>query len=273
MEAVSRTAQWTAAARALESERPDRIFDDPWARTVAGDVGFDLLERYQGAAVAPFIAVRTKYIDDAVMRAVAESGARQVVLVAAGMDTRAGRLPWPDDVVLFELDRPALIEAKDEILPETVYRPRCARHAVPVDLAGEWAQPLRDAGLDVTRPVTWVVEGLFFFLDQAEAHALLRGMAGLSAPGSVLIGDFVSRASLVNPFASAFLHALREDGNPWRFGTDKPAETLSEAGWRPSEITQPGEETASFGRWELPVPPADRPHVPRSFLFTATLDR
>src|ERR1041384_4238227 len=134
MEAVSHTAQWTAAARALESERPDRIFTDPFARTVAGDVGFSLLERYSGAGTAQYVVVHTKYMDDAIVRTMSDRDIRQVVLVAAGMDARAARLPWPTGETLYELDRPALIDAKSQTL--TAYKPTCDRRTVGVDLDG-----------------------------------------------------------------------------------------------------------------------------------------
>ena len=60
MDDISYTAQWTAAARAREAERADGLFTDPYARALAEPRGFELLERYQGAAVSDFIAVRTR---------------------------------------------------------------------------------------------------------------------------------------------------------------------------------------------------------------------
>lgn len=67
MEDVSYTAQWTAAARCLETERDDgRLFEDPYARDLAEPRGFELLQRYQGTGVAEYIAIRTRYMDDAV---------------------------------------------------------------------------------------------------------------------------------------------------------------------------------------------------------------
>src|SRR4051794_27129394 len=108
MEAVSYTAQWTAAARALETERTDRLFEDPFARRLAGEVGFTLLDRYAGAGTVPFLAVRTKYLDGVAVQTAQRTSGCQVVLVAAGMDARAWRLDWPKGTVLYELDRPAL---------------------------------------------------------------------------------------------------------------------------------------------------------------------
>ncbi|GLZ31235.1 S-adenosyl-L-methionine-dependent methyltransferase [Lentzea sp. NBRC 105346] len=261
MEAVSQTARWTAAARALESEREDALFTDEHARKLAGDTGFELLKRYAGAGTAPFIAIRTRYMDDAIMRAA--STVRQVVFVAAGMDTRVLRLPWPDDLVIYELDRPALLDAKAELLRGARSKP------VPVDLAEEWTGALCDAGFRKDLPTLWVAEGLLFFLTEECVRALLRDLAALSAPGSVLVSDMTSAASLKNPFARSFLRALSEDGAPWRFGTDDPEGLLLSCGWQVEDLREPGQEGANFGRWDYPVVPREVPDVPRSFLFTA----
>ncbi|MDF9817141.1 SAM-dependent methyltransferase [Streptomyces sp. SPB162] len=269
MEAVSCTAQWTAAARALESERDDRLFDDPFARTLAGDTGFALLKRYTGAGTVPFLALRTKYLDDQALAAVEHSGARQVVFVAAGMDTRAWRLPWPQDTVIYELDRPALLEAKNAQLVDVPLVAGRRRHAVAVDLAGDWAESLTEAGFRPAEPTVWVMEGLLFFLPEAAVRQVLATLLRLSAPGSVLAGDMASRASLTNPMARGFLTALREDGAAWQFGHDEPEEFLRSCGWHTTKTLQPGEEGASYGRWPYPVIARKIRDIPRSFFFTA----
>lgn len=271
MEAVSRTAQWTAAARALETEREDRLFADPYARTVADTIGFELLDRYAGAGTVPFLAIRTTYLDRAIVRAVEDHGIRQVVFLAAGMDTRFYRLPWPDGVTVYELDRPALLEVKADMLAGEPAPAGRTRVTVPVDLTEDWTGPLREAGWNPDEPVLWVVEGLLFFLPEQAVRHLIGTLAGQSAPGSVLLGDVISRAALENPLSRAFLNCLEEDGNPWLFGTETPETLLAECGWAVREVRQPGEDGADFGRWPYPVPARAVPRVPRSFLFTCDL--
>ncbi|MFG2623183.1 class I SAM-dependent methyltransferase [Streptomyces sp. NPDC048507] len=271
MEAVSRTAQWTAAARALETDREDRLFADPYARTVADTIGFDLLDRYAGAGTVPFLAIRTTYLDRAIVRAVEDHGIRQVVFLAAGMDTRFFRLPWPDGVTVYELDRPALLEVKADMLAGEPAPAGRTRVTVPVDLTEDWTGPLRAAGWNPAEPVLWVVEGLLFFLPEQAVRHLISTLAGQSAPGSVLLGDVISKAALQNPLSRAFLNCLEEDGNPWLFGTETPEELLAECGWDVREVRQPGESGADFGRWPYPVPARAVPRVPRSFLFTCDL--
>ncbi|MDQ3402884.1 MAG: SAM-dependent methyltransferase [Actinomycetota bacterium] len=272
MEAVSYTAQWTAAARALESERTDSVFVDPHARMLAGDKGFSLLERYAGAGTVPFLAIRTKYLDDAILATIAERGISQVVFIATGMDTRCLRLPWPDGVTLYELDRPALLEKKAELLPLEATNLAVRRHVVPVDLTGDWTGALLDAGFDRDLPTLWMAEGLFFFLNESALRLLLSRMADLSA-GGVLAGDLVSGAALRNPLARPFLRSLEEDGAPWQFGTDEPERFLADCGWRVRDLKQPGEDGADYGRWPYPTVPREVPNIPRSFLFVADQDR
>ncbi|MFD9243542.1 class I SAM-dependent methyltransferase [Streptomyces sp. NPDC059556] len=271
MEAVSRTAQWTAAARALETEREDRLFADPYARTVADQIGFELLERYAGGGTVPFLAIRTTYLDRAIVRAVEERGIRQVVFLAAGMDTRFFRLPWPDGVTVYELDRPALLEAKAEMLAKEPKPAGRDRITVPVDLTQDWTGPLKEAGWKSEEPVLWVVEGLLFFLPEQAVRTLISTLSAHAAPGSVLLGDVISRAALENPLARGFMKALDEDGNPWLFGTEEPEVLLADCGWAVREVRQPGEAGADFGRWPYPVPARSVPRVPRSFLFTCDL--
>ena len=113
-EAVAGTGLLVAAIRAMESTREDRLFTDPYADKLAGDTGRALL----AAAIAETgersmvqIVVRTRFLDDALLRAVRV--ADQVVILAAGMDARAYRLAWPDGAAVYELDQPAVIAAKD----------------------------------------------------------------------------------------------------------------------------------------------------------------
>lgn len=102
---LAMTARWTAGARARESQRPDRLFHDPWAEQLAGPEGKAWAEQ-QSADTSISTIVRTRFFDDFLLRAIAASSLRQVVLLAAGLDTRAYRLPWPNHTLFFEVDQP-----------------------------------------------------------------------------------------------------------------------------------------------------------------------
>src|SRR5581483_8775445 len=112
-----------------------------------------------GGGENAFIPVRVRWFDDLVAATTA-GGVRQVVLLGAGLDTRPYRLDLPADLDWYELDRAKVFAAKDPVLAGAA--PRCRRHTVTADLAGDWSTPLRAAGLDDRRETLWLAEGLFF---------------------------------------------------------------------------------------------------------------
>ena len=127
MSAVGETARWVAANRALETESADPLYRDPFARELAGATGFSMMSVMRGALGVPdtqnpdpYLTIRTRFFDDAVLRTVRELSMTQVVILAAGMDTRAFRLDWPEHLVLFEVDRHDVFEHKERC------RSRCA---------------------------------------------------------------------------------------------------------------------------------------------------
>ena len=113
---ASSTAHWIAAVRARESERPDALFTDPYAAILAGDVGRASLAASERASGGEnhFLAVRTRFFDE-VLCAESRTG-DAVVLLGAGLDTRAFRLPLPPDIDWYEIDDGALLATKERVL-------------------------------------------------------------------------------------------------------------------------------------------------------------
>jgi methyltransferase (TIGR00027 family) len=190
---VSRTAVGVAWLRAEESRRPDPLFVDPLAAAFVADARAALAGadepgprmRTVGAMFSVHVVIRTKFYDDYLLAAAA-AGCRQVVVPAAGLDTRAFRLDWPAGTRLFELDLPDLLEYKEKVLATQDAVPRCERRAIAVDLREDWAGALRAAGFDPTRPTAWLVEGLLIYLTASDTAGLLTTIGELSAPGSRL---------------------------------------------------------------------------------------
>jgi len=262
LDAVATTSRITAAVRAAESARPDRLFDDPFAATLAGDVGRALAARMDAGDVIP---VRTRFDDD-VVRSAAGAGITQIVAVAAGMDTRAWRLELSGCTV-FELDRPALLALKADLLADT--RPNARRVPVPVDLTGDWPADLVAAGFDPQRPACWVVEGLLQYLPEPAVHALLDAVTALSVPGSRLVTDVVGAALLRSEKARPILDAMAAAGSPWVFGTDDPGALLTARGWD-AEVHLLGAVAEGFGRRAGSVAPDDGLDDDRGYLVRAT---
>ncbi len=269
LDQVAVTAQWMAAERARESGRPDRLFDDPYAEVLAGVEGRAMLAEMAapGDATSRTIPIRTRFFDDALLRLMDAGRIDQVVMLAAGMDTRAFRLPLPADLTLFELDRPELLALKEARLAERSARARCRRVTIGADLASDWADHLRAAGFR-PRPTIWVAEGLLVYLDVADVHHLLEAIGALSDPRDWLLTDIVGQSLLSSPQFDAWLDAFARKGMPWRFGSDDPEGLLGAHGWT-AEASQYGDDDANFGRWPWPPAPRDDAGWPRSYLVRA----
>jgi methyltransferase (TIGR00027 family) len=192
---VGRTALFVAAGRALESQKPNPATVDPYAEVFCRAVGGAWADLMDGTAAdhkltgefgdyfSTFQGGRTKYFDRFFESAAAD-GVRQIVLLAAGLDSRGYRLAWPDGTVVFELDQPRVLEFKRDVLARRGDAPTAERREIAVDLRGEWPSALLDTGFDPSKPSAWLAEGLLFFLPAAAQQHLFTGIDGLAAPGS-----------------------------------------------------------------------------------------
>ena len=198
---VGATAVMVAAARAAETARDDALINDPYAKILVADAGTGAWEYMldddfiakvaeADAELAPLFehmgnyqAVRTHFFDDFFARAV-EAGIRQVVILAAGLDSRAFRLPWPADTTVYEIDQPKVLEYKSATLAAHRVQPSADRREVPVDLRQDWPAALRDAGFDPAAPTAWLAEGLLMYLPADAQDRLFAQVTELSAPGS-----------------------------------------------------------------------------------------
>lgn len=200
------TAAPIANVRAAEGERPEseRLFVDPYARLFADGAS----EAAAFFAVIPFfeqhVRLRTRFIDDAVRRALA-AGLRDIVLVGAGFDCRGMRLPEiaAANARVIEVDhgeqldekRRRLASAQVEVPPHVVPAPADLR------IPGELERALGQAGVPERGRVLWVCEGLFGYLSPEALGALAGATGKLSGVGSRLVANF-SGASLLPEFVS-----------------------------------------------------------------------
>lgn len=199
------TALGLAAARSVESGRPDRLIDDPYARMLFEAAGSRLPMRVEWpddlSAVTPaealhlhgsrYIGIRTRFCDDA-LQAAAGGQVRQAVLLGAGLDTRPQRLELPAALKLYELDATDVLAFKCETLAANGISARCQVAHVGADLAGDWSSALLQAGFSPERPTAWIAEGLMPYLDSEAQARLIKGIESASAPGSTLAFDQVT---------------------------------------------------------------------------------
>lgn len=270
MDALGLTSQWTAAARARESDRPDRLFDDPFAARLAGATGFHLLDQMArvSGGNSSYLAIRTRFFDEFV--SAATCSVRQFVVLAAGMDARAFRLALPPSVIWYEVEREEVLAYKEQVLAQVGAEAKCCRRAVAADLNGEWIERLSAAGFDPALPALFLVEGLTPYLDSVSVKALLSQIGALATSQSRLGIDFIGQTFLSSPFTQVYLSCLRELGLPWLFGTDNPEDLLREGGWL-ATASMPGDPEASWGRWPFLSARSEGSTLPRAYLVRATL--
>jgi methyltransferase (TIGR00027 family) len=198
---VGATATMVAAQRALSSD--EKLIDDPYAAPLVRAVGIDVYVRlvngqipvggdseFDPRRMARGMACRTRFYDKFFLDA-AQSGVGQAVILAAGLDARAYRLPWPAGTVVYEVDMPEVIEFKTLTLGDLGAEPTAERRTVSVDLRDDWATALQGAGFDPLAPTAWSAEGLLLYLPDAAQDALFDNVTALSAPGSRLAFEFV----------------------------------------------------------------------------------
>ena len=188
-ESVGATALGVAWARSKEATSECPLFTDPYAEMfikrrsrAAGNCRRDHMQK-RIRSISGYAASRTKWFDEFFIAAGA-GGIEQAVILAAGLDARAWRLPWNEGSVVYEIDQPKVLEFKSETLHARGADPAVRYAAVPVDLRHDWPKALREAGFDASEPTAWAAEGLLPYLPADGQDLLFERIAELSAPGS-----------------------------------------------------------------------------------------
>jgi methyltransferase (TIGR00027 family) len=254
MNQSSRTAEHMAFFRALESQRPprQRLFSDPYAacflsrpfRRALRLASVPVLRR-----AVPWLAdmivpgarssgiARTRWIDDALVAALAK-GIRQVVILGAGFDCRAFRIPELRAARIFEVDHPQTFATKRAQLAKFIEREPANLTFVQIDFNRQSLEDvLRQAGFDPSQRSIFLWEGVTNYLTAEAVTAVLRLVASCAA-GTELIFTYVHRSALDHPAtfpdAEKLLRSLKKIGEPWTFGLlpDEVAAFLQETGLR-----------------------------------------
>ncbi|MGW7457641.1 SAM-dependent methyltransferase [Streptomyces sp. NPDC054797] len=253
------TALCAARERSAESHRADRLFEDRVAHVATELVGGPPRtprrpgERSSGeratgeraSAMSELVALRTRFFDDE-LRA-ASGQCRQVVLLGAGLDSRAFRLDWPQGTEVYELDRGDVLRFKRGVVARAGQEPRCTRVEVAADLRGDWPGALRAAGFNPWRPTAWAAEGLLPLLSRTENDQLLSGITAMSAAAGRLVADHFDTALREALERTAMTEVLRAVGASWNSTLEAPQEWLAPHGWA-FGLTDPRELARRSGR-------------------------
>jgi methyltransferase (TIGR00027 family) len=249
---VGVTGVGVATLRAMETARPDRLFNDPYAASFVRAAGLERRptdEAIDRTRVAAWIAVRTHFLDGVVLSACA-GRCRQVVLMGAGLDARAFRLDVPPATRLFELDLPDVQGFKQQVIAAEGWRPACERITVPVDLSDDWSAALLGAGFDAHRPAVWLAEGLLAYLTPEARDLLLARAAELSVPESRM-GLTLASSKRLQTWQDAHPDGTSAPADYvalWQSSTPENAvEWLDSLGWR-AELFDAAERADAYGR-------------------------
>jgi len=286
-ELVGATALGVAAARAVETAGRDPLIHDDFAQTLVSSAGpawarladpelawLDGDEHGQRAhrLGIDYQAVRTHFFDEYFDNAVS-AGIRQVVILAAGLDSRAYRLNWPPGTAVHEIDQPKVLDYKTGILERHGAVPTASRRPVPVDLRDDWPAALSATGFDRTQPTAWLAEGLLPHLPSDAQDRLFEMFTALSAPGSQVAIEVFGMNSRSN--SQRWLR-MRErlglDVNVQALTYHEPDRTdaiqwLTDHGWQVNAVNN-RDEMARLGR---PVPEDLADEAVRSTLLRACL--
>ncbi len=229
---ISDTARWTAFHRALETDRPDALFRDPFARKLAGQRGQDIHRQMAGPGGEWSQALRTYLFDRATLASI-EKGADTVVNLAAGLDARPYRMALPQTLHWIEVDLPAILEEKQEVLHAE--KPVCRLELVPLDLADVPARQRLFARIgSATRNALVLSEGLVTYLEPAGVTSLARDLAAPAAFRRWVL-DIMSPGllkMLLKSWAGHFEHAK----SPLKFAPPEGPGFFQPAGWRAVEV-------------------------------------
>lgn len=233
IEHISDTARWVAVYRAMETDRADAIFRDPFARQLAGERGQQIVDTMpRGRSSAWAMIVRTAVFDELIMHTIASDEIDTVVNLAAGLDARAWRLKLPPTLRWVDVDLPDILAYKQGIIGDA--KPVCRYEAIAADLtdAAKRYALFTQLGTSSRRALV-VTEGLLIYLTPEQVGALATD---LHAQPSFRWWIFdLASPRLLKMMGRTWGKAVREGNAPFQFAPAEGTDFFSRFGWRTAE--------------------------------------
>ncbi|HEX2451813.1 MAG TPA: class I SAM-dependent methyltransferase [Gemmatimonadales bacterium] len=247
---MSDTARWVAIYRAMESERPDALFRDPYARRLAGERGAQIVESMpKGKAWAWPMIVRTAVMDELILRAVDRDGTDTVLNLAAGLDTRPYCMRLPPTLRWVEVDFPDFIGWKRDQLTDA--QPVCALEHVGLDLMNLAGRQLLFAELAaMSRKLLVVSEGLLIYLTREQVGGLARDLAA-NPPFDRWLIDIATQR-LLKMMEKTWGRAAAAGNAPFRFAPAEGTRFFEDHGWTEEEFRSTWDEAQRLNRADVP---------------------
>ncbi|HET7583768.1 MAG TPA: class I SAM-dependent methyltransferase [Gemmatimonadaceae bacterium] len=243
---ISDTARWVAVYRAMESERPDAIFHDPFARRLAGRRGEEIVAAmHRGQQMAWPMIVRTAVMDEIILRLVREAQVDGVLNLAAGLDARPYRLPLPASLLWVDADLPDILRYKEETLRGE--RPVCRYERAIGDLTDPaFRRTLFDRVSTEAQRVLVLTEGLLVYLPAERVADLARELHARTAFRWWLI-DLAS-PRLLRMLQGQWGQQLSAGNAPMVFAPAEGTAFFSPLGWREAEYRSMWDEALRLRR-------------------------
>lgn len=241
---VSDTALWVAIYRAMESERPDALFNDPYARQLAGERGATIVKTLPyGKQMAWAMIIRTAVMDELIMRCIQE-GAVTVLNLAAGLDTRAYRLNLPEHIRWLHVDFPPMIEYMESRLASEI--PRCKLEYIAADLRETEQREVLFKKASEFGPVLVITEGLLVYLEPAQVAALAESLNKI-AKAKWWISD-IATPLLLKRLKKSWSKKLAEGNAPFLFAPKNSMEFFESFGWNQTDFRSTWSESLRLNR-------------------------
>jgi len=250
IENVSDTARWVAFYRAMETERPDALFRDPYARALAGPEGERIVkEMPRGRASSWAMITRTVVFDEIILDVVRRHDVDMVLNLAAGLDARPWRLKLPASLRWVDVDLPAMLDYKASHMRNVP--PVCQYAAVPANLvdAGERAAVFGRLGSEATEALV-VTEGLLIYLADEQVAALATELHTQQSFRWWLL-DLAS-PDLLKLLARSWGKTLEKGNAPFKFAPPNGTVFFRDLGWREVSYRSAMEEAQRIDR-EMPM--------------------
>ncbi len=230
IENVSDTARWVAKYRAMESARPDAIFNDPYAERLAGERGTRIVnELKRGRSTAWAMIVRTRVLDEMILDRIEHGGVDLVVNLAAGLDARPWRLRLPAALRWVDVDLPEMVEYKRNAMSADT--PVCEYESVAADLRdADVRRKLFTRLATMGKNILIVSEGLLIYLSPEHVADLARDLHAM--PGAHWWLSDIARPMLVKMVQKSWGKELDEGSAPFLFAPVDSAAFFAPLGWR-----------------------------------------
>jgi methyltransferase (TIGR00027 family) len=246
IENISDTARWVAYYRAMESARPDAIFNDQFAARLAGERGKEIVDNMRrGRATAWAMITRTAVFDELILDTISSYSIDTVVNLAAGLDARPWRMALPPALRWIDVDLPDILDYKLDILKNE--KPVCEYEAVRADLTDDDVRKSLFARIGAASATTLVVtEGLLIYLTANQVGRLATDLHSVASFRFWLID--LANPRLLKMMTRSWGKTVENGNAAFKFAPAEGTTFFQKFGWRESEFRSTMEEAQRLKR-------------------------